>query len=184
MGRRVAAASTAGVLVLALVGACSQSDPQGAPATTPAASASVSPAVPDLGRVTPAPRGLVNEDTEETIGPRDVPVWDEDSRQAATAAATAAMATFARPDLGYDAWWAQLEPLLAAQAAELYAYVDPANIPAHRVTGAASLIDEASAYVANVAVPTDAGTYTVVLSRPDGASPWLATRFVPPQDGR
>ena len=40
---------------------------------------------------------------------------------------------------------------------------------------------ETSAYIAGVEVPTDAGVYTVILSRVDGASPWLVERFTPPE---
>lgn len=90
------------------------------------------------------------------------------------------MAAFARPTLGHDTWWAELEPQLSAQAQRDYAYVDPANVPATAVTGAASIVEESSAYLARVQVPTDAGLYVVVLSRLDGAAPWLTERITPP----
>ena len=32
----------------------------------------------------------------------------------------------------------------------------------------------------DVTVPTDVGTYTVILSRQDGAAPWLVERLTPP----
>ena len=91
------------------------------------------------------------------------------------------VAAFARPSLDYDTWWAELSPLLTQQAQQDYAYVDPANVPATGVTGPAAVVDETSAYVASVEVPTDVGTYTLVLTRVDAASPWLASRFTPPE---
>ena len=94
------------------------------------------------------------------------------------------MAAFARPGLDYDTWWAELTPLLTQQAQQDYAYVDPANVPASAVTGPGVLVDERSAYVADVEVPTDAGTYTLVLTRTDAAAPWLTSRFTPPTGGQ
>jgi hypothetical protein len=175
------------VLALAAVSltACSAGQtPQAAPpttqATTPAPTTSGSTVMPDLDQFTPAPDGAVNQDTGETIGAQAVPTWDAASRAAVTAAATTVLTAFARPGLSYDQWWAALEPLLSAQAQLDYAYVDPANVPAKAVTGAAQIVDESSAYVAHVQVPTDVGTYTLVLSRVDGSAAWLTERIIPP----
>jgi hypothetical protein len=150
------------------------------PSATPAATTSGSTAMPNLDQFTPAPDGAVNQDTGETVGAQPVPTWDAASRAAVTAAATTALTAFARPGLSYDQWWAALEPLLSAQAQLDYAYVDPANVPAKAVTGAAQIVDESSAYVAHVQVPTDVGTYTLVLSRVDGSAAWLTERITPP----
>lgn len=150
-----------------------------APAWSPSTTAGPA-ATPDLSEFSPAPRGVIEEDTGETTGPRAVPTWDQPSRTAAADAATTAMTAFARPSLDYATWWGELEPLLSADAAQDYAYVDPANIPATQVTGPATLADETSAYVARVIVPTDVGDYVVVLSRSDGAAAWLVTRLTPP----
>ncbi|WP_157075281.1 hypothetical protein [Arthrobacter luteolus] len=91
------------------------------------------------------------------------------------------MTAFARPSLEEDTWWAELEPLLNEQAAQDYAYVDPANIPATAITGPGSLTDESSAYVGYVDVPTDAGIYRLILNRSDAGSPWLVSRISPPE---
>jgi len=165
--------------IAALLTGCSDSATpaqQSATTSAPAASAPAAGQSPPA----PAPDGLINEDTGETTGAHQVPTWDATSRKAATAAATTAMTAFAQPGLGYDEWWAVLEPLLSAQAQADYAFVDPANVPAKAVTGAARLVDESSAYIAHVSVPTDAGVYTVVLSRIDAGAPWLAERITPP----
>ena len=150
------------------------------PSATPSATTSGSTAMPKLDEFTPAPNGAVNQDTGETVGAQAVPTWDAASRAAVTAAATTVLTAFARPDLSYDQWWTALEPLLSAQAQLDYAYVDPANVPAKAVTGEAQIVDESSAYVAHVQVPTDVGTYTLVLSRVDASAAWLTERITPP----
>lgn len=168
---------TAAAVVLA---GCTGTASTPEPAPTPSGSAS-GPIFPDTSTMTPAPRGMIDEDSGETHGPRPVPVWDDDSRQSAIAAADAVMRAYARPDLGFDAWWAQLQPLLDQKATADYAYMDPARIVASSVTGLGAITDETSAYVAYVDVPTNAGTYSVILSRADADSPWLASRFIVPE---
>ncbi|QGU28153.1 hypothetical protein [Microbacterium oryzae] len=130
--------------------------------------------------LTPAPSDAVPDDGVEP-GRHEAPEWDEASRQAVVDAAVAAMTAFARPSLDADAWWEGVEPLLTADAAQDYAYVDPANVPASAVTGPAVIVDDTSAYLAHVEVPTDAGAYTLILSREDAGSPWLVSRFTPPE---
>lgn len=150
-----------------------------APAPTPSGSTS-GPIFPDSSTFTPAPEGAIDEDSGETHGPRSVPVWDDESRQSATAAADTVMRAYARPDLGFEEWWAQLQPLLDQKATQDYAYMDPSRIVATTITGPPVITDETSAYVAYVDVPTNAGMYGLILSRVDGDSPWLASRFILP----
>ena len=108
------------------------------------------------------------------------PEWDEDSRAAAVAKAEVLMDAFARPELNEDDWWSGLAPLLSAEARLTYSAVDPANIPARRDNGTGKLLDETSAYIAWVRVPTDVGTYAVVLSRDSATSAWQGERITPP----
>lgn len=169
-----------------LLTACGQGTPpaEPAPATTSPAStssASPSPSFPDTAGHSPAPTGVVNEDTGRTQEPYTVPSWDAESRQSAVDAATAAMRAFARPGLDAKTWWAELEPHLTDQAAQDYAYVDPAAVPARKVTGRAQLVDDTSAYVAVVEVPTNIGAYRLILSRQDAGDPWGVDRFTPPE---
>ena len=188
--RRTAAVATA--LAAAALAGCSDdgsaSSPTPAPTAPATSSASPSPQAtttpvrPDPDRFTHPPSGLVDEDTGETITPEAVPQWDADSRATALRAAEAVMSAFARPDLSHDQWWTGLEPLLSAQARIDYAYVDPANVPATQVTGTAELAEESSAYIARVQVPTDIGTYTLILSRADAEAGWLAERITPPEE--
>ena len=186
MQRGMMGAGIAVGLTLAQPACASQEGtPQGpstAVETAPAPTGSASPM--DLEQFTPAPTGAVDEDTGETLVPQPVPTWDERSRASAVQAAQTAMAAFARPSLDDETWWAELSPLLTQQAQHDYAYVDPANVPATAVTGPGVLVDESSAYVANVEVPTDVGVYTLVLTRADAGAPWLTSRFTPPKGVR
>jgi len=108
------------------------------------------------------------------------PTWDAASRTAAVDHAAAVMAAFARPEADQRSWWAELAPLLTLSAQDAYSFVDPANVPARQVTGEPVLVDESSAWLARVEVPTDVGTYDLLLVREDGASPWLAEQITPP----
>ncbi|WP_125778378.1 hypothetical protein [Antribacter gilvus] len=149
------------------------------PAATP--SDSPSPSFPDPTGHVPAPTGIVNEDTGQTQEPYAVPSWDSASQTSAVDAAVEALRAFARPDADPTMWWAELEPHLTDQAAHDYAYVDPAAIPARGVTGAGQIVDDASAYVAVVEVPTDVGPYRVTVSRQDAADQWRVDRLTPPE---
>lgn len=177
--RRAAIGGVALAAALVLVGCTGQDE---GPTPTPTVTSSASPTMPDLDQFTPPPSGLVDEDTGETVEPQPVPEWDEASRVAVVDAAEAAMTAFARPDLDYDTWWAGVEPLLTPEAAEDYAYVDPANIPVREVTGEGFIVNDASAYVATVEVPTDAGRYQLVLNRKHADAPWLVSRITPVEE--
>lgn len=147
------------------------------PAAPTASVSSTSPIYPDTSQLTPAPEGLLDEDTGETHVPQLVPTWDDESRETATAAAVAVMTAYARPDLPFDQWWGGFQPLLDQTATQDYAYMDPARIVATNVAGPAVIVDDTSAYVALVNVPTNAGIYGVILSRADAGSPWLTARI-------
>lgn len=129
----------------------------------------------------PSTTGAINEDTGEVVTTAPVPVWDDASRESAVTAAETVLSAFAQPDLSFDQWWAQVQPLLDQKASRDYSYMDPAVIPVTEVTGEGTLLDEDSAYVARVEVPTDAGLYTVIMSRADANAPWLTSRITPPE---
>lgn len=107
--------------------------------------------------------------------------WDDTVRQAARDAARTAVVAFAATDQPADAWWDGLEPLLTPQARPVYQDVDPRLVPVTEVTGEPEITDETSTLLAEVAVPTDVGPYTVLLTRADGAAPWLAEQIRPPE---
>lgn len=178
MRMRMAGAALAAALLLA---GCSVPTAE-PPAALPSATPSGSPAVPESVRsLTPAPSDAEPDDGVQP-GRHEAPEWDEASRQAVVDAAVTAMTAFARPGLAFDAWWEDIEPLLTPEAARDYAYVDPVNIPAAAVTGPAVIVDDTSAYLAHVEVPTDVGAYTLILSREDARAPWLVSRFTPPEE--
>lgn len=160
----------------------SQTVAQGQPGVS--SSSSGPSTMPDLSRFPVASPGAVEEDTGATIGAHPVPSWDRASRAAALRAATRVMRAFARPRVPEARWWADLAPLLSTQAQLDYAGTDPASVPASRLTGRARVAQVPSVRVVRVQVPTNAGTYTVTLSRRDAASAWLAERLAPPERPR
>lgn len=175
----------AAAAAIALTGCSASAQP---PGPTPSSSSSVdrspSTAVPlELSDLETAPEGteIDEESGGGTVAPIPAPPWDAQQRSIAIGAAETAVRAFARPDLGAQEWGAGLAPLLTPQAQQDYQYVDPANVPAHTVTGAGTITDETSSYAVSVTVPTDAGTYTVLLARLSGDAPWLVSRFTPPE---
>lgn len=182
-GRTTVAAAALLVAAATLTSCARTGDIDADPSPTPSVSSS-GPQMPDLDQFTPPPAGAIDDDTGEVVTPQPVPEWDQASRDAATETAITAVSTFVRPDLPYDGWWAALEPLMSPQAAQDYAYVDPANIAPSTITGPAVIVDDTSAYVAGVEVPTSVGPYTVVLSRNDAASAWLAVQITPPEGAK
>ncbi|WP_299039848.1 hypothetical protein [uncultured Pseudokineococcus sp.] len=165
---RAGALLAAGVLVL---GAGCSSGPSATPTISPGG------APPTAAASGPGPADDVVADDP---APAPSPTWDAAARAAALEHAGAVMTAFARPDLDEQAWWAELAPLLTLSAQDAYSAVDPAQVPPRQVTGEAVLVDETSAWLARVEVPTDVGTYRLLLVREDGTSPWLAEQITPP----
>ncbi|BCW73460.1 hypothetical protein [Arthrobacter sp. NicSoilB8] len=107
--------------------------------------------------------------------------WDQASKDEAMDVAENAMTDFARPAMGDMQWANDLARWLTPQATADYSAVDPANIPASRVTGPAALaVDEANGFGVMAAVPTNAGIYTVQLLRTGKDALWKVNRFTPP----
>ncbi|MCY0905810.1 hypothetical protein [Arthrobacter sp. H14-L1] len=138
--------------------------------TVPTASAPVSlsansgPQAP--GGTAPAPLGIR---------------WDQASKDKAVDVAGKAMADFARPAVEEKQWANDLARWLTPQAIADYSAVDPANIPAHRVTGPATLsVEEANGFGVTAAVPTNAGTYTLQLLRTGKDARWKVNQLTPP----
>jgi hypothetical protein len=135
---------------------------------------------PDAGE--PAVEVTAEPEFDETAPTEPVEAkWDATVRKAARDAARATIIAFAATDKAEDAWWAGLKPLLTAQARPVYQDVDPRLVPVTEVTGEPKVTDETSTLLAEVAVPTDIGPYTVLLTRADGAAPWLAEQIRPPE---
>lgn len=181
--RRVWPAIAAVALALTSAG-CASSAEKPSTYPTEALSPSATPRMPDTADLPTVPPGYIDEDTDTPIVPAPVATWSDDARAAVIAAGVDAMTAFTRPGTDRRTWWDTLSPLLTPQARADYAYVSPETIPASRVIGNGVITDDTSAMVAHVEVPTDVGVYTVVLTRYDGSSPWLAARFTPPEGVR
>jgi hypothetical protein len=139
---------------------------------SPSASAA-SPATLSAGGKPQAPGGTA----PATLGI----TWDEASKTAALETATKAMTLYARPTVTDKQWIQELGQLLTAQATADYQYVDPANIPATKVTGTGQLkVDKNNGFGCHVVFPTDAGDYDVQLLRSAADKPWQVNRFTPP----
>ena len=188
MSRSRAAALTAALGLVLGASACAGSGqaPPSTPTATAIATASVPSASPSVSA--PAPVGTSDaentaepmEELEEDSGaPESVPVWDEAAREEAAARAVGFMTAFGRPTLPADRWLVGIQGLMAPEARDWFAYVDPANVPVTAVTGPADVRDVGSAYLAEVLVPTDAGPYLVTLSRRTGTEPFLVTGAAP-----
>ncbi len=164
------------IALAAVVTGCSSSKDSSAPELSPSSS---TPSSSSSSSESDAP--LVDEDTGETIAPEVVPTWDDKSRSSAIAAGEEAMRLYARPGVSQQRWFDDLSPLMTRQAQQDYAYVYPESIVATSVTGPGVIVDDISAYVVHVSVPTDVGAYTVLLIRQDGASPWRISKYTPPE---
>ena len=91
------------------------------------------------------------------------------------------MRAWARPHLAPDVWIAGVLPYTTPEYGRLLATVNPANIPATTVTGAATVVASTSAAL-TVDVPTDAGPHRVTLIRRDDR--WLVTGTQPQREKR
>lgn len=178
--RRPAWVAVVATLLLAV--SCSP-QPQPQPSTpSPTAEATTTATAPSPSVTTTDPPVGEPMDENSPEPPSAQPVWDDASRAGAIAAAETALVAFARPSLAFEEWWSGLSVLLSATAQDTYAYVDPAAIPVTTLTGGGVSVDEFTPAIARIEIPTDAGTYTVVLSResadPDG---WLVEQLLPPE---
>ncbi|WP_415131980.1 hypothetical protein [Microbacterium sp.] len=75
----------------------------------------------------------------------------------------------------------ELSPLLTPAAVTAYDTVDPATVPCTTYTGGAAIASGDDVFTFLVSVPTDAGTYTAYVTRPDRADPWQVDRMAPPE---
>ncbi|WP_454778730.1 hypothetical protein [Georgenia muralis] len=174
-----------GALLVAPVAGCAADEP--APAQTSSSSAASTPtAAPSAtATTTPPPVSDGGEPMEaldsDSDGATQAPVWDEASRTEAQTLALQVMTAYARPGVPAEQWWAEFSSYLSDQAAYDYQWVDPTAIAPRAVTGPAAIADDSSVYLAQLTVPTDAGTYRVLLSREDGPTPWRVERITPPE---
>lgn len=152
--------TTGGALVLCLLlSGCAE------PPVAPLASPAPPPSVPGpftMDDEMPATSGII---------------WDDATRAAATATANAVVSAFTQQGLDQNSWWAALLPYLTVAAANAYATVDVANIPATTIAGPASIVDTSTEFLVTLEVPTTGGTYIVLLQKFQNTDPWLVERL-------
>ncbi len=147
-------------------------------APQPSASTSVPPSPESSAAPSPV---IIDEDTGRPLEVVEVPVWDEASRASVVSAGVRAMELYARPKITQARWYGDLAVLMTDQAKADYAYVEPQAIAATAVSSGGVLVDDTSAYVGHVSVPTDVGVYAVMLIRQSATDPWLISKFTLPE---
>lgn len=99
-------------------------------------------------------------------------------------AATTAMTAFVDHSLPAEAWWEAFEQYLTPEAKYVWLGTDPRNIPATAITGALTIVGESTATRVTISVPTDAGTYELMLTRHvssgSAPGPWRVFSLTPP----
>lgn len=83
---------------------------------------------------------------------------------------------WARPDVDRDTWYAAVRTRVIPAYGRLLADTDPANVPAHRVTGAARPVSSTAAVLV-AEVPTDTGWIRVTVVNTGGR--WLIASAAP-----
>ena len=126
----------------------------------------------------PAPTPLMSAVTPQPA-PSTLSLSPED-RAAARRVAVATMRDYVQTQRHPRTWWTALEPHLSAAARKDYAGTDPATIGAGRLTGPATVTPASLPALARVAVPTDTGSYLLLLS-PHPGQQWAVERILPPE---
>lgn len=111
------------------------------------------------------------------------PTWDATATQQAGEAAVAATNAWLRKNVSLEVWWADASRYFADGVAQVYAPTAQSNIPGTHTIAMPTVVPRSSAYLADVVMPTDAGPYTLLLSRdPESTlpNPWLVERITPP----
>lgn len=158
------------------------------PSVTSQASPTSTASPPPTATAPPQPRDLgPDEAPQEDIDDGEfdanatTPITDEAASQASERA-TAFMRAYGRTDLPQDQWWTGVSGYFSPQARTAYVAADVTNIsPLSIEPNAAKLEQSSTAYRAQVAVPTSAGTYLISLVRSD--TDWLVERATPPSTG-
>jgi hypothetical protein len=106
-----------------------------------------------------------------------------DGRASAAAEAVAAMSDFVAHDQPYKAWWGAFSEHLTGAAAQGFETIDPAQIPATKVTDEGQVAGFPDGTSATVLVGTDAGQYRLFLIRETTEHPWFVDRLEPAEGG-
>ena len=97
--------------------------------------------------------------------------------------AQAHLAAWARPGVGYQRWWRELQPRLTPGARAAYVDTDPRRLPRLGAVRVAEVEPATSPLVATVWFDTELGRFGVDVARRTESAPWrLARVLFPEQD--
>lgn len=140
----------------------------------------------DTNSTEPQSPGASPSQTETSSSPEN-PATTGAAMPAMNEPVTAAQTIFtawARPELDYETWWAELEPMLSPTGQQAYAGTDPAAIPKLKVTGSYRLDpkppDDPNT-TALVHVPTNLGSFGLFLVHDGEGQPWRLLRLIFPE---
>lgn len=165
-------AAGAGLTSMLLVG-CSAPAPSPTPATTAVATVSA----------TPTPCGSCDGKPQaEHTGPANITLTPE-AQTAALAAAKEAMTAYTNTGLDRDAWWAGLAPLLTTGFAANAKYIQPSRLPVREFrAGPMPVEGQLNGYQVRATFETNAGSWTVIMTRTSATAPWLASNIAPSEE--
>ncbi|WP_028471528.1 hypothetical protein [Nocardioides alkalitolerans] len=90
---------------------------------------------------------------------------------------------WARPQVGYAQWWADLEPLMTPAGQQAYVATDPTLVPALEILDAGTLDPQTVDTSAVVRFTTGQGVFKVRLSRTGSQAGWKVGRvYFPDQE--
>ena len=133
---------------------------------------------PSPPTVSDRPDGVALDIEPEPTAPEAEPTHDQTSRSAAVTTAEGCVAALVQT-VPYDQWWDGLSAWLEPDLAQSWSWTDPANVVGTVVTGPGVVVEDVSAWVLLVDVPTDAGPWHVTVARDDHGS-WAVRDLVPP----
>ena len=110
----------------------------------------------------------------------DAASWDAAGHGAAQVAGMKILRTWSRLQMPYEAWWADLGPLLSPEAREVYSYTDPANIPALGIIGKGIETNNDNPFVVTITFGTVKGKFGVDLSRTTIPGRWIGESIIFP----
>lgn len=105
----------------------------------------------------------------------------KERNESAKKEARTVMELFARPKLAKEKWFAELKPHLDANMADSMSFTDPTTITPTKVTGAPVVRPMHATDAREVAVPTDAGVWTVTMTYDPDTKKWATAAVTGPK---
>lgn len=82
--------------------------------------------------------------------------------------------------MAYEAWWADLKPLLSPEARDTYSYTDPASVPTLKITARGTETNNDNPFLVTITFPTTSGKFGVDLSRTSIPGKWIGESIIFP----